>query len=148
MNWPGYTSEVRWTDRVLSFTSNYLNDYARPALPHPNPALLYASATGDLGRIDYFPLNAVRWLTPPREIAALVTSSGTDHLSAKLYHFGEHPRNMAAEFYQLRTGEYALTLKTSDQTLLHHKINVTGPKTHVEFQLPSRQLCSLDVCRQ
>jgi len=148
MNWPGYTSEVRWTDRVLSFTSNYLNDYARPALPRPNPALLYASATGDLGRIDYFPLNAVRWLTPPCEIAALVTSSGTDHLSAKLYHFGDHPRDMAAEFYQLRTGEYALALKTSHQILLHHKVNVTGPRTRVEFQLPSRQLCSIDVHRQ
>jgi len=145
MNWPGYTSEVRWTDRVLSFTSNYLNDYARPPLPRPNPALLYASAAGDLGRIDYFPLNAVRWLTPPREIAALVTSSGTDHLSAKLYHFGDDPREMAAEFYLLRTGEYELTLKTSHQILLHQKVNVTGPRTRVEFQLPSRQLCSIDV---
>ena len=145
MNWPGYTSEVRWTDRVISFTSNYLNDYAEPALPRPDPALLYACATGDLGRVDYFPLNAVRWLTPPREIAALVTSNGTDHLSAELYHFGEQSRDMAAEFYLLKTGTYALTGQGSDGVLFRREFGVTGPRTRVDFSLPARQLCRLRI---
>jgi len=62
-NFEGYTSEVRWTDRVFAFTSNYLNDYARPPLPRVDPGLLYGSATGDLGRVDYVPLNAVRYFS-------------------------------------------------------------------------------------
>ncbi len=146
-NWPGYTSEVRWTDRVLAFTGNYLNDYARPALPRVNPALLYASATGDLGRIDYLPLNAVRWLTPPRDIAALVSSTGTDRLQAELYHFGDAPRPMGAEFYLLRPGTYRVTLRQGDQTLWQQNLEVSGPRAQVQFELPARQLCQLSVDR-
>ena len=148
MNWPGYTSEVRWTDRVLSFTSNYLNDYAKPVLPRPNPALLYACATGDVGRVDYFPLNAVRWLTPPRDIAALVTSTGTDHLYAELYHFGDQPRDMAAEFYLLGTGTYTLIVEGSERILSRREFSVTGPRMRVAFNLPPRQLCRLRINRQ
>jgi len=147
-NWPGYTSEVRWTDRVMSFTSNYLNDYAKPALPRPNPALLYASATGDVGRVDYFPLNAVRWLTPPRDIAALVTSNGIDHLYAELYHFGGQSRDMTAEFYLLDAGTYTLIVEDSDRILFRHELNVTGPRTKVGFKLLPRQLCRLRVDKQ
>jgi hypothetical protein len=145
MNWPGYTSEVRWTDRVLSFTSNYLNDYAKPALPRPNPALLYACATGDMGRLDYFPLNAVRWLTPPRGIAALVTSTGTDHLHAQLYHFGDQPRKMTAELYMLDVGTYTLVIKESKRIILQRDFNVTGPRNRIAFTLPSRRLCRLQI---
>jgi len=145
MNWPGYTSEVRWTDRVLSFTSNYLNDYAKPALPRPNPALLYACATGDVGRLDYFPLNAVRWLTPPRDIAALVTSTGTDHLYAELYHFGDRARQMAAEFYMLDVGAYTLVVKESGRILLERDFTVTGPRNRIAFTLPPGRLCQLRI---
>ncbi len=145
MNWPGYTSEVRWTDRVLAFTGNYLNDYARPALPRVNPALLYASATGDLGRIDYLPLNAVRWLTPPKGIAALVTSSGDDHFHAELYHFGDQPREMAAEFYMLGRGTYTVTLHAADRSVQRKEISVTGPRTKLPLRLPARKLCRLEV---
>jgi hypothetical protein len=148
INWPGYTSEVRWTDRVLSFTSNYLNDYAKPALPSPNPALLYACATGDMGRVDYFPLNAVRWLTPPVDIAALVTSTGTDHLYAELYHFGDQTREMSAEFYMLNTGTYSLTVQGSEHILFRCEFNVTGPRTRVAFSLPQRQLCQVRIDKQ
>lgn len=144
-NWPGYTSEVRWTDRVLSFTGNYLNDYARPALPSVNPALLYASATGDLGRIDYLPLNALRWLTPPKQIAALVTATGSDRLEAELYHFGQHRRDMAAELYLLAPGGYDITLVAAGDVVEHRQVKVIGPRTRVRLQLPSRKLCRLQI---
>lgn len=145
VNWPGYTSEVRWTDRVLAFTSNYVNDYARPPLPRVNPALLYASATGDLGRADYLPLNAVRWLTPPRNLAVLVTSAGSADFTAELYHFGDQPREMGAEFYLLDPGTYTLTLKTSDKVWFQQQFRVTGPRARIAFQVPSRKLCELRV---
>jgi hypothetical protein len=147
MNWPGYTSEVRWTDRVISFTGNYLNDYARPALPRVDPALLYASATGDLGRVDYLPLNAVRWLTPPQAIAALVTSSGTDHLEAELYHFGDRSRDMGAEFYLLEAGTYTVSLKAGYRTLHQQPLHAAGPRNRIRLSLPPRSLCLLKIER-
>ncbi len=32
----------------------------------PNPPLIYGTATGDRGDFEFFPLNAVRWLTVRR----------------------------------------------------------------------------------
>jgi hypothetical protein len=126
-----------------------LNDYAKPALPRPDPALLYACATGDLGRVDYFPLNAVRWLTPPRDIAALVTSNGTDHLHAELYHFGDQSRDMAAELYLLDDGTYTFLIgQGSDRVLFRREFGVTGPRTRVAFSLPPKQLCRLRITRR
>ena len=86
VNFEGYTSEVRYTDRVLRFPALFGRDMmfaeAIPSIKAPNPSLLYSSATGDPGHCGYFPLNAVRWLTPPREIAALVTATGRDRFTA------------------------------------------------------------------
>jgi hypothetical protein len=145
VNWPGYTSEVRWTDRVLSFTGNYLNDYAQPPLPRVDPAFLYATVTGDLGRVDYLPLNAVRWLTKPKDIAVLVTSSGSDHLEAELYHFGKEGRNLAAELYLLEQGTYAVTLETADRVFSHQQAEIAKTPFSLELQLPPRQLCRLKL---
>ena len=78
----------------------------RPEIPSPEPSLLYSTATGDPGEAQYFPLNAVRWMTPPRDIAALVTDSGKDRFSAELFHFGGEKREMAAELYLLEPGKY------------------------------------------
>src|SRR5690606_6678849 len=79
INFPGYTSEVRYTDRVLRFPAifgeNGMYPEAREVSAEPDTNLLYSTATGDPGGALYFPMNAVRWLTPPRDIAALVTES-------------------------------------------------------------------------
>jgi hypothetical protein len=45
-NWEGYTSEMRWTDRVVSFTKNYLAYLPEPAPPEPALETLYCSASG------------------------------------------------------------------------------------------------------
>ncbi len=147
INWPAYTSEVRWTDRVLRFASNYANDYARPRLPDPDPILLYASATGDFGRLDYLPLNAVRWLTPPKDIAALVSSADANHFQAELYHFGNQTRTMAAEFYLLSSGDYTLTLTTQDRTIQRLRIKRDHPRTTITIALPPRTLCTLKLVK-
>jgi hypothetical protein len=151
VNWPGYTSEVRYTDRVLRFPTLFTRDgiveKAFPAVRSPNPALLYSSVTGDPGASDYFPLNAVRWLTPPREIAALVTDSGKRQLSAHLFHFGAQPRSMGAEFYLLEPGNYRLSLATADPNSQgeNKAFEVTGPRGRIDFVLPARTLCLLRV---
>jgi hypothetical protein len=146
-NWPGYTSEVRWTDRVLNFPSHYVICFAKEHAHKPDPALLYATATGDMGRVDYFPMNAVRWLTPPRRIAALVTSSGEDHLRAELYHFGDTPRDMGVELYLLAPGRYTFTAEAAGKALFTKAVNVKGARTKVSFQVPARQVVTLRVLR-
>ena len=150
-NFEGYTSEVRYTDRVLRFPALFargvLFEEGVPGVRHPNPSLLYSTVTGDPGRADYCPLNRVKWLTPPREIAALVTSAGMDHLKAELFHFGDTEREMGAELYLFDSGTYLLTLKssTSNQEILVREFNVTGPRARVAFDLPARQETVMEI---
>jgi hypothetical protein len=142
---------MRWTDRVMNFTSNYLRYLPEPAPPVPAPQVLYACATGDPGTPLIFPLNAVRWRTPPRDIAVLVTDSGAESFAAELYHFGGHSRKLAAEFLLLRPGEYELTStpETKARTGFAHRsrFRVAGPRTEVPIELPSRQLTVVTVTK-
>jgi hypothetical protein len=148
-NWEAYTSEMRWTDRVMNFTGNYLNYLAEPAPPAPSPEILYSSVTGDPGNPLVFPLNAVRWRTPPREIAALVTESSRTSFTAELFHFGAQPRDLDAELFLLSPGEYELTLNVADaekDPLLQRRVlRAEGPRVRVSLQLPARRLCVVKV---
>jgi len=151
VNWPAYTSEVRYTDRIFAMSRARLHPSVRP-MPRTNSALMYATVTGDPDDgLSYFPMGAVRWLTPPREIAALVTETGKTRFAAKLYHFGDMPRPVEAELFLLTPGEYTLTLKTvaneaaESAELLLRSIQVDGPTARVAFQLPPRKLCSLCI---
>ncbi|MBN1506318.1 MAG: hypothetical protein JW955_05705, partial [Sedimentisphaerales bacterium] len=156
VNFPGYTSEVRYTDRVLRFPTLFgpdgITKKAVPAIRVPNPALLYSSATGDPGTAEYFPLDAVRWLTPPREIAVLVSEGDKKELRADLFHFGPDDRTMGAEFYLLEPGIYKLALAAaggaSTEPIQEHTFHVTGRRSRVSFTLPPCRLCHLRVQRQ
>jgi hypothetical protein len=154
INFPGYTSEVRFTDRVFTlprlFGADMLFAEAIPACnKRPNTRLLYATATGDRGNFEFFPLNAVRWLTPPRDIAALVTRSGRDRLTAELFHFGDQPRPMQAEFYLLAPGSYQFTLFDAAGKVVQgpQAFPVAGPRTRISLELPAAELCTLKVLR-
>ncbi|MHC4557948.1 MAG: hypothetical protein ACYS80_11670 [Planctomycetota bacterium] len=96
INFEGYTSEVRYTDRVLRFPSLFADNgiLGEPVtvIQSPNPSLLYSMVTGDPGDAGYFPLNAVRWLTSPRNIAMLVTESANNRFAAELFSFSENKR--------------------------------------------------------
>ncbi len=144
INFAGYTSEVRYTDRVLRFPSlfgeNGMYPEAVKGIEEPDPALLYATVTGDPGTSYYFPLNAVRWLTSPRSIAALVTESGPDRFRARLYQFGGESRAMGAEFYLLKPGEYTLSIAGKSDRFI-----VTGPRTVVRFTVPPWEEVELRV---
>ncbi|UCH35859.1 MAG: hypothetical protein JSV65_05760 [Armatimonadota bacterium] len=150
-NFERYTSEVRYTDRVLRFPAVFQGDVklAEPSFQvhSPRPELLYSTATGDPGAVGYFPMNAVRWLTSPREIAALVTDAGASRFEAELFHFGVEPREMGAELYLLNPGEYALSLldPESDRPLHAQRVTVAGPRTRVELELPARRLCVVRI---
>jgi hypothetical protein len=155
INFPGYTSEVRYTDRVLRFPTLFSAGFAESKgepISVPNPSLLYSSATGDPGGAGYFPLNAVRWLTSPRKIAAIVVDSGTDAFAAELFNFQVLPRKIKAELYLLSDGKYTLKVsqktETGFQTIQKDQFTVTGPRTRIAFELPSRKLCSIICLRQ
>ena len=156
VNFEGYTSEVRYTDRVLRFptlfTGNETLSESAVRFFTPDPSLLYSTVTGDPGGAGYFPLNAVRWLTEPRNIAALVTESGTEQFAAELFHFGREKRPMSAEFYLLKPGKYILTLQTTNgnqkKSLINTKFSVENSRTRVFFELPPRKLCILNIISQ
>jgi hypothetical protein len=151
-NFERYTSEVRYTDRVLRFPAVFQGDVrlAEPRFPvhTPDHRLLYCTVTGDPGGLGSFPLNAVRWLTRPREIAALVTNTDRRHFTAELFHFGRAPRTMGAELYLLENGQYRWTLTSGTTTLEQSTVTVSGPRTRVMFELPPRQLCQLTLIPQ
>jgi len=148
-NWEAYTSEMRWTDRIMSFTGNFLKYLPEAAPPTPSPNILYSTATGDPGNPLVFPLNAVRWRTPPRDIAALVTESSRATFAAELFHFGDQPRDLDAELFLLAPGEYEMTLTPADPIhsppLLRRTVRVEGPRVRVSLELPARRLCVLRV---
>ena len=108
--------------------------------------------TGDPGDALYFPLNAVRWLTPPRNIAVLVTESTANSFSAELFGFGKRQRSMSAEFYLLGPGQYKLTITTSQdeerKSGRTYEFSVKSRRARINFKLPSRKLSVLHISRQ
>ncbi len=156
INFEGYTSEVRYTDRVLRFPALFGNNgmlqNAIGKIHTPDPSLLYSMVTGDPGDAGYFPLNAVRWMTPPRNIAALVNESQKHLFAAELFHFGGEQRPMSAELYLLEPGRYRLQLVIGEDRLStpfeEYDFSVKGRTTRISFTLPSRQLCALRIQRR
>ncbi len=153
INWPGYTNEVRWTDRVLRFPALFAKDHMFvhdvETIFRPDTGLLWSTVTGAPGRPGFFPVNAVRWCTPPRDLAALVTDSGKQGFAAELFHFGTEPRKMTAELYLLDKGDYTLRLRCqgTKKPSVAKTIKVIGSRTRVTFELPPRRLCTLRVGR-
>jgi hypothetical protein len=94
-------------------------------------------------------MNRVRWLTPPRDIAALVTDAAGRRFQAQLFHFGLATRPMTAELYLLEAGDYEWTLQrqATNERLERRRLNVSGPRTIIRFELPARELCTLRVAR-
>jgi hypothetical protein len=155
INFEGYTSEVRYTDRVLRFPSLFAGNgiLGKPVatIPRPDPSLLYSMVTGDPGDALYFPLNALRWLTPPRDIAVLVTESTTNSFRAELFTFGKLQRSMSAEFYLFDSGRYKLTVTFDNnggqESYGNYKFSVESRRTRVNFKLPPQKLCVLHISR-
>ncbi len=146
-NRPAFTTEVRYTDRVLAFTRTY-ESFFPDAPPRMDWALLLGTLTGSAGDPRIFPISAVRWLTPPSEIAALVTESTTREFSAKLYHFGEYERPLRAELFLLEPGDYRVDLLTAEGELLRSSLTrLSGRRARLQVELPPRRLCTLRVSR-
>jgi|GEM_PF-1784804 len=148
VNRAAYTSEVRWTDRVFRFPSAYLESFLKEELPLPNTRLLYETLTGDPSTWVGCRLAAVRWRTPPENIAALVTGTGRTGFRAELYHFGNQPREITAELLLLRNGSYEAILRplgAGAGELSRIPLTANGNGAEVRITLPPRTLCELVV---
>ena len=153
INFEGYTSEVRYTDRVLRFPALFADNgilgKALETIHAPNPSLLYSTVTGDPGDAGYFPLNAIRWMTPSRDIAALVIESKRNQFAAELYHFGKEERPMSIELYLLDPGTYKLTITTGkngeSKPFEEFDFTVKDRKARVSFTLPPMRLSTLHI---
>lgn len=153
INFEGYTSEVRYTDRVLRFPALFGKDRLLPegveGIRAPDTQLLYATVTGDPGDVGYFPINAVRWGTSPRAIAALVTGASNTHFTAQLFHFGAEPRRMAANLYLLRPGDYEVRLNVGipgeETSTMTKPLRVDSAPARITFTLRPRRLYTLEI---
>ena len=146
VNFPGFTSEVRSTDRVMRFVQFFSEDYAFDAykgVVQPKHELLYRMVTGD-ANAPRFPQMAVRWLTPPQEIAAFVTKASLTQFEAELFHFGRDSRPMTAELRMLRPGRYRVILMRGQRSETLGEVSVErGRFGRVSFALPPQTLCTL-----
>jgi hypothetical protein len=137
-NWPMFTAEVRYTDRVLAFPRAWPRTVAT-GLTIVDASLLYSTVTGDPGAVDHFPLNGARWHTLPREIAVLVTENRRDRFAAELFHFGATERPLGVSLRTLAPGRYRWTLTTNNGRELatgeHVIADVANP---LRFKLPVR----------
>jgi hypothetical protein len=153
VNFQAYTTEMRCTDRLFMYPEVFSHwgpdEKSRKAgVRQFSRSIIYQVATGDPGDLLYFPLMAVRWLTPPREIAAFVSDSDPDRFKAELFHFGKNPRQMAAELYVLKPGVYEMALRASaarDKYLDRQNIEVKGPRTQIRFQIPPQVTCLITL---
>ncbi len=147
-NFSGFTSEVRTPDRVMRFAQYFAEDYqfdAYKGVMQPKHELLYRMVTGD-ANAPRFPQMAVRWLTPPQDIAAWVTQANRTRFEAELFHFGREPRPMIAELRMLRPGRYRATLvrdKSKTGEVVGEVAITPGRFASVRFTLPAQTACTL-----
>lgn len=149
INFPGYTSEVRSTDRVMRFIQFLSKDYAFDeyrGVMQPKHELLYRMVTGDTNA-PRFPQMAVRWHTPPKDIAAWVTEASTGRFGAELFHFGHEERAVTAELFLLKPGTYevSLTRKGKPAEMLEPLEVKARSRTQFALKLPPGELAVLKV---
>jgi hypothetical protein len=145
VNWPMFTSEVRFTDRVISFPHTWPRTIAT-GLQRVNAALIYSTVTGDPGAVDNFPLNGARWHTLPRDLAVLVAENRARRFAAELFHFGPEERSMGVSLLTLVPGKYRWTLQTRDgRELSRGDFSVSYDQRRLSLTLPSRVPCRLQV---
>lgn len=139
-----YTSEVRNTDRVIAFHRNYLKHYYEN-LPSPQRVcdLLMSSVTGEMGNVGYFPVNAVRWLLAPEDLAVLVTESSEEHFKARIFNFRETLRTIPAELYLLEEGNYHFEVKDESGTVYDQGEVEIGTSRVLAFEVPGERLVDL-----
>ena len=137
-----YTSEVRFTDRVIKFHSSYYNDFTEVEIPNLSTKTLYSMLTGDVTDPLYLPLPAVKWKTNPTDFAFWVTDATSSSFAATIYNFAEETRTATGELLRLEESTYTWQLTCPQETL-----SGTYTSGDIEFPVVAQQECYLSVTR-
>ena len=135
-----YTSEVRFTDRVLKFHTKYWNSIAEESLPGVDTSILYNMVTGDIGDASILPLPAVRWGFSHQLLRVNVQTASSTLLRAQLYNTSTEAQSGQVYIQRLNEGErqYILQCASSENigTIEGDEFTLT---------LPSQTLCTIEV---
>ena len=139
-NKPAYTSEVRFTDRVLKFHTRYWNDLGDERLPGVNTTVLYNMITGDLGDPTVFALPAVRWGFSHKSLRVNVEQSTENSLKAHLYSMSDFEDTGLVNLLRAGNGQkrYELSCANSSDEGVFSELSF-------ELLLPPKELCVLTV---
>lgn len=144
-NFPTYTSEMRWTDRILNFNSHYLQQLY-PDVPVPNTSLLYNSLTGDPGNPLYFPLNGFQWLVDHTDLAVRVKEQSTTAASMELFGFFEEDRNIEFKSFLLKPGQYQMNLEDErGQDVFRQQLKLSESINWLELKIPGNKALRLSI---
>jgi len=135
-----FTTEVRWTDRLFAFGKffNFILEEPRPVY---DAGFLFSCLSGSVGDFKVMPVFGVKWLTTPEDIAILTETNTSIEFRAQLFHFGDRPRSMGAQLFNLAKGEYTLKLTGSDPV----RIKITSEHNTVQLMLPPQKLVELRI---
>ena len=106
-----YTSEVRFTDRVLKFHTRYWNSIAEEPLPGVDTSILYNMVTGDIGDASILPLPAVRWGFSHQILRVNVQTANSTVLHAQLYNTSTEEQSGTVYLQRLDEGARQYTLQ-------------------------------------
>ncbi|WP_143473226.1 hypothetical protein [Flavilitoribacter nigricans] len=144
-NFPLYTSEMRWTDRILNFNSHYLRKQY-PETPVPNTRLLYSALTGDPGDPLYFPLNGFQWLTDRTDLSVRVKTQSDRSAEVELFGFFDGHRSVPFKTYLLQPGSYQLVLADeSGKEVSRQEVQLTEQINRLELKVPGKRALRLQI---
>jgi hypothetical protein len=135
-----YTSEVRFTDRVLKFHTKYWNSIAEEPLPSVDTSTLYNMVTGDIGDASILPLPSVRWGFSHQILRVNVQTASSTLLRAQLYNTSTEEQSGNVYLHRLKEGErqYTLQCESTENIETIYGNNFT-------LHLPSQTLCTIEV---
>lgn len=147
-NFPIYTSEMRWTDRILNFNSHFLQQL-NPDTPVPNTRLLYSALTGDPGDPLYFPMNGFQWLVDHTDLAIRVREHSPTHASIELFGFFEEERAIEFKTFLLESGRYVMTLEDEQgRDVFRQNVQLSDTINWMEVKIPGNRALKLLINRQ
>lgn len=140
-NKEAYTSEVRFTDRIMKFHSKFLSVSSGLNQPSVDSTLLYEMLTGDIGDPNILPLPAVRWTVDPNFFVAWVSRQSETEFEADIGNFSESPLAVDARFMRLQSTVNLATLECEDGTVSQQSLSDNS----LSIQIPPSTMCRLGI---
>jgi hypothetical protein len=144
-NREAFTSEVRFTDRLVAFHGRYWDLQSAEPAPRLDTHLLYSVLTGDLGDPFYAPLPSVRWGADPRAFAGRVLVGEEDEFVAEVFSLEAEEATVELQLLRLVSGTYTWTLSCGEDVSTESLEVVSSGVAALELMLPSGSLCTVRI---